>query len=454
MKRLKYFGWSCIAALWQAASAQTVPQASLTWLDGNRLQVEWTEKTGNGLKSEYSRYLTPMLCNATDTLRFSQTVVRGKLNRKRLNRAIRLNGGDAAEASELLRGELQPGDTVFFRRTVAAEPWMLRGAVSFCIDTESEGCCNVTSLPVRCLAEAVYIPPFDPRLTPLEEKGRAGELEKKYPIVRPIAEYTKTSPRSPMYINFPLDKHVVYRDYRENAERLDLIVDMTRDIMADTISRVRLIQIVGKASPEGPLKHNIELAGNRVNALKRYLQERVDVPDSLFEVINGGEAWEEFREDVAATDLPYRQAILDIIDGTEDVNLRERRIKKFQGGKPYKYLLENILLDQRYSGYMQIYYDCKPDTVPPIVNRSIELIREGNHEEALRLVRTVSHDKRSYNTLATALYLNGFRKEAEEYFRLAIADGNEDARRNMEQIEAIAAQEAFLPADGTVNGGK
>ena len=234
------------------------------------------------------------------------------------------------------------------------------------------------------------------------------------------------------------------RDFRENAERLDLIVSMTRDIMADTISRVCRIQIVGKASPEGPLKHNIELAGNRVNALKRYLQERVDVPDSLFEVINGGEAWKEFRTQVAATDLPYRQDILDIIDGTEDVNLRELKIKRYKGGEPYRYLLKNILLDQRYSGYLQIYYDYKPDTVPPIVNRSIELIREGKNEEALALIQTVAHDRRSYNTLGTALYLNGRRKEAETYFRRAVEDGNEDARRNLQQIEAIVEQAKYM----------
>lgn len=443
MKRLKYLGYLCIALTCRTAQAQSVTVTGMRWLDdGKRLQVSWTEKAGEGMKSEYSQYLTPMLCNGTDTLRFPQTVVRGRLNRKRLERAIRLNGhGNAGVTGN----ELKAGDTLNFLRIVDVQPWMKHGAVNFCVETESEGCCDVTTLPTRCLLQAVYIPPFNPLLTRLEEKGKAGELEKRYPIVRPIADYQPyRNARSPMYINFPLDKHEVRRDFRENAERLDLIVSMTRDIMADTISRVCRIQIVGKASPEGPLKHNIELAGNRVNALKRYLQERVDVPDSLFEVINGGEAWEEFRTQVAATDLPYRQDILDIIDGTEDVNLREREIKRYKGGEPYRYLLKNVLLDQRYSGYLQIYYDYKPDTVPPIVNRSIELIREGKNEEALALIQTVAHDRRSYNTLGTALYLNGRRKEAETYFRRAIEDGNEDARRNLQQIEAIVEQAKYM----------
>lgn len=444
MKRLRYICLSCIAAAWQAAGAQTEPKASLQWLDDGRLQVEWTEPAAEGLKSEYSRHLTPMLCNGTDTMRLAPLTVRGRLNRKRLRRAMRLNGGEA-DAASLWAGEFGKGDTIRLRRAIEPAAWMKHGIVSFCIGEQSEGCCHVTDLPVRCMADAVYIPPFVPALTPIEEKGRAGELEKRYPIVRPISDYKPDHPRSPMYINFPLDRHEVFRDFHENARRLDLIVDMTREIMADTISRVCLIQVVGKASPEGPVQRNIELAGARAEALKRYVQERVDVPDTLFETINGGEAWDEFRSAVEASDVQARQEILGIIDGTDDVNLREKRIKEIGGGVPYKELLSRILKEQRYSGYMQIYYDYKPDTVPPIVNRAIGMMRKGDGKGALQTLGSVKHDKRAYNAYGAALYMNGRKAEAESYLRRAAADGNEDARRNMEMIRAIAAQEAFLP---------
>ena len=51
------------------------------------------------------------------------------------------------------------------------------------------------------------------------------------------------------------------------------IVSITRQIMADTTSSVRLFQIVGLASVEGSIKHNCQLAEGRAEALKKYIQD-------------------------------------------------------------------------------------------------------------------------------------------------------------------------------------
>ena len=70
---------------------------------------------------------------------------------------------------------------------------------------------------------------------------------------------------------------VVRHDFRNNAPILDTIVSITRQIMADTTSSVKLIQIIGLASAEGSIKHNNWLAGNRALALKNYIQDVKDV---------------------------------------------------------------------------------------------------------------------------------------------------------------------------------
>lgn len=446
MRLLRTIGYIGMAAVSLHAAGQEQPRAELRWAEDGTLRVEWTETVGRKLRSEYSEWLTPMLCGDTDTLRLGHAVVRGRLNRKRLARALTLDGRGGKEAVTAFKeSELQPGDTLVWSRTVNRAPWMERGRLTFCVEREKEGCCNVETLPTTCMAETAWVPPFVPSLTPLtDNSGRAGELEQQYPILRHISRY-EPSRRPMLFIHFPLDKHDVRRDFRDNARRLDEIVQVTSEILADSISHVRLIQIIGTASPEGPLKHNKELAQHRVEALKSYLQLRVDVPDSLFEVINGGEAWPELRARIATDNVPYQKELLDIIDHTEDVNLREARMKTLAGGKAYDYLRRHVLQDQRYSGYVQIYYDYEPDTVPPVVNRAIELIREGRAGEALRLAETVKHDARSWNTLATALYLCGRNKEADDYYRRAADRHDTDAPHNREQMEQREAQKALLP---------
>ena len=435
-------------------------QARMTWTPQGQLAVEWTENVGAQLRSEYSLWLTPMLCNATDTLRLGTEVARGRLNRKRYERSVRLAGGNPDDAPATTAAYDQQTGRLHWQRVIDVPPSMRRGVVDFCVASETEGCCDVQTLPVRQLARTAYVPPFDPLLTPLSEGGVASELARRYPVLHHVSEYRPYDPTQPvsrargaLYVHFPMDSHTVDRDFRGNRTRLDSLMQLTAAIAMDTVSHVSCIQIIGMASPDGPRRRNERLAGRRVKALKDYLQQRVDIPDSIFEVINGGEAWTELRWQIAESDAPYRQQMLDIIDRTADPDRREVLLKQLERGWAYDYLRKHILQDQRYSGYLRVYYDVRPDTVPPIVNRAIRLIRAGQYEKALRTVRTVAHDSRSWNTLGCALYLTGHADEATERLRQAAARGDRDAPRNNGQIAFIAAQRALLeetaPADGT-----
>lgn len=424
-------------------------KAQLRWADNGDLLVSWHEKAPRLGGGEYCQYITPVIKGqGADSITLSTAIVRGRLNRKRALRAQRLQG-----EQHIMPGELQAGDTLHVERRLKAAPWMQQGIVTLQALSQSEGCCEVEPLPTRMLAQTVWIPPFIPALTPCEDnKGRAGELEKRFPMLRPMSEYASINLNQPvhnfpgaLYIHFPLDKSVVRRDFRDNASRLDGLVHATTEILADSISQVRLIQIVGKASPDGPLRHNINLSHRRVHALKQYIQLRADVPDSLFEIVEGGEAWPELEAAIEErNDLPYREEMLHIINTEQDVNRREARLKALAGGKAYRVLKKEVLPDQRYSGYLRVFYDYPVDTVPPIVNRAQELIRDNRAPEAVRVVQTVAHDKRSWNTLAVALYLTGKHAEAEQQLQKAIAAGDKDARKNADTIKQITSQKALL----------
>lgn len=100
---------------------------------------------------------------------------------------------------------------------------------------------------------------------------------------------------------------------------LGRIVDILRQIYADDRSDVGKILIVGFASPEGPLGRNTRLAGARAEVLKEYVNSYLELPDSLYEVANGGEAWGELRDRVEESTFDCRDKMLDIIDHTADL---------------------------------------------------------------------------------------------------------------------------------------
>ncbi len=293
--------------------------------------------------------------------------------------------------------------------------------------------------------------PFEPIVRAVPDfTGRAGELQKDNPVLVHVSQYKPYDrtrilrrDKKALYVHFPLAKSVLHTDFRENGSVLERIVDITRQIMADTTSSVKVIQIIGLASIEGPIAGNETLGINRALALQHYVQEQLQIPDSIFDTVGGGEAWADFRDQLAecVTTEPQHSAelqqALDIIDSESDANVREQKLRRMNGGRTWKYIKENILSDQRNSGYVRIYYDYVPDKAAKVINEASELLTNDCsdcHHEALRLLLTVRDDERALNALGVAYWLCGQQQEAVECFRRAAANGNADAKENLEKL--------------------
>ena len=294
--------------------------------------------------------------------------------------------------------------------------------------------------------------PFVPVVMAVEEwKGVAGMLEKDNPVLRPSSEYRPYTPDmvlrkmdGPLYVHFPLDNTVLQPDFRDNSLTLGKIVDITRQIMADTTSSVSCIQIVGLASIEGAEKYNRQLADGRATALQRYVQQELGLPDSLFEATGGGEAWSEFRDQVndillagGAQSITREQAakVLNIIDSEPDPAKRELRIRNLESGNLWPLLESELLSNQRNSGYIRIYYDYVPDATARTINDGIAAINRSDYPLALELLESVKDDPRSTNALAVALWYNGREQEAVDILRKAAAQGDSAAARNLAGME-------------------
>lgn len=392
--------------------------------------------------SDYATVVTPMLCSATDTLRLEPVIIRGARNVRKLRRDHVLNHkGDmppyiaASEMPATMAGSVSI--------SLKDYPWVRHGQLTLCTVTEREGCCTVETVGRSAGEQTAYRTPFTPVYSPVADNtGRAGQLEKDNPVLAHISAYKpydRTRALRKMagmlYVHFAVGTAVLQRDLRDNAATLDRIIDITRQVMADTTSLIKKIQIVGLASIDGSVKHNELLAGGRAEALRQYIQQQLLLPDSLFETVNGGEAWAELGDQIADLSFEGRDEVLRIIGTEADPDRREQLILRHNGGSTYRYLRDNVLDDQRNAGYLRIYYDYVTDTAAAAINEAYGLLRQEKYAEALRLLRSVKDDSRAQNALGVALYMTGNDEEALRCFHRAAQDGNADALKNLEQLE-------------------
>ncbi|WP_300693325.1 hypothetical protein [uncultured Bacteroides sp.] len=425
--------WMCLPAA--ADNVRT------EWIDSTQVKIAYS-LTGNAERN-YAICATPVLTDRQGhSLSLPGAVFRSKANRRYVERG-RLYGTEQPAVTR----EPASGDTLHCEQLISRTdvPWLWQGPVRLDVQREREGCCQVEEMPSLSLGSFCYVPPFVPRMADVaEDTGKAGELKTDNPVLHHISEYRpydKTrilrKEEGTLYVHFPLDRSLLDHSFRNNASTLDRIVELTRAVMEDSTSSVKIIQIVGLASVEGPQRRNNRLSTERAEALKSYIQQRVPTPDSLYECAYGGEAWAELRDQIADSDFEGRDKLLHIIDTESEPDRREALIKRLDNGRPYSYLKENVLSDQRNSGYLRIYYDYVPDTAAGIINEASALLREGRDEEALRKLLTVKEDRRAQNALGVAYYRTGQAQLAEECFRKAAADGNPQAADNLRQIEAI-----------------
>ena len=228
--------------------------------------------------------------------------------------------------------------------------------------------------PVQPVVETEPVVPVAPVVKePEPVKERAIDiLVRTEPVLAHISDY-KPYDRSQvlrrdqraLFVYFPVAKSDIQTEFRDNQQTLNHIIDVTQKMLADKDSEIRKIQIVGLASFDGKNEANERLASNRAYALKKYIQDRLAVSDDQFDVACGGEDWADFRDQVAeaiangSDHAAALQKVIDIIDREQDLARREQQIRKLNGGRTFQYIKEQLLADQRNSGYLRIYFDYK-----------------------------------------------------------------------------------------------
>lgn len=306
--------------------------------NGDMLDVKMTVDLSDlDVKKSKAVEVIPVLQNGSDTLTLPKLLVTG-----RVRHLIYERMGDAEKKEKAIHevrrfnGEQQTAD---YAASVAYQPWM--GKAELYLITDLCGCgwkiepggdrIPVDKLDFKDITD--YVPALA-YIAPQRQEAKDRHLSGK------------------AFLDFPVDKIVIYPNYRNNPRELMKIqatIDSVRDNKFATITGVT---IKGYASPEGGYQHNAYLAENRAKALLDYVRDLYDFKDVAFNVDSEPEDWAGLDSLVSDSNLDNKDEVLAIIRRHyDDLDSRDFDLKQLGDGSTYRFLLASYYPALRHSDY-------------------------------------------------------------------------------------------------------
>lgn len=233
-------------------------------------------------------------------------------------------------------------------------------------------------------------------------------------------------------------------------------VEMLKKINADREGlNIQNVEIQAYASPEGGVKFNDKLAGQRKNQSEKYVKNTLKKTkvDAALDAHYTAQDWEGFQKLVAASNLQDKDVILRVLSMYEDPQEREQQIRNMSAG--FQELANGILPELRRSRLI-INYET--------IGRSDEQIKEQYKNDASKLsadellysatldetpakqeeiykktVEAYPNDYRAYNNLAALALAKGDKQAAQQYAAKAAQLGSDtpEAQANLGLISLI-----------------
>lgn len=153
------------------------------------------------------------------------------------------------------------------------------------------------------------------------------------------------------YLDFPVNKTVIYPEYRRNPAELEKIRQTIEVVKNDKNTIITAITIHGYASPEGSYANNTRLARERAEELKRYVMNLYDFDEKIITAYSTAEDWDGFVRFLNKSNLKEKDEILSIINQKILPDDKELKLKALNGGEPYRFILQNWFPALRHSDY-------------------------------------------------------------------------------------------------------
>lgn len=153
-------------------------------------------------------------------------------------------------------------------------------------------------------------------------------------------------------IRFRLDSIRIDMAFAGNADAWASFERNYYDHYSDVQPRELRLDIYSGASPEGTPSHNRWLGENRGQAIRRLVRQRLPGRIGSIVVHNEAARWDAFYESVEASDEPWRDDVLAILDlpASADENRwdhREYKLRALHGGTVWPTLLNRYLAPLR-----------------------------------------------------------------------------------------------------------
>jgi hypothetical protein len=181
-------------------------------------------------------------------------------------------------------------------------------------------------------------------------------------ITPPVEDPKIRNEMGSVFLDFAVGSVEINPTFRNNAVELQRLHNQLTEVLRDPDSEIRSINIVGNASIEGSYASNLTLSERRVVSLKNHIRAIHGLPDNLFTVRGAGEDWATLDSLVAASNMPEKFQVLEIIRGVDIFDGRERRLIDLAGGSPYRWMLQNLFPYLRRADYT-LHYVVLPFTV-------------------------------------------------------------------------------------------
>lgn len=316
-----------------------IENQTATRSDDNRLTIsmEIILQRNMKLSSNRAATLTPIIEGDGHTKTLPPVVVYGR------RRALvhERNKNLPKDAFAIIRRKRHAEQIVSYLVQLPYEAWMQKANLT--MDTDLCGCGD--------LVEAATL---DPILTLNIERVK---LRPAIAYIAPKAEEIKhRAVEGRAFLDYPVNKAVIYPEYRRNQLELAKIRATIDTIRADKNISITGIRMDGYASPEGGYANNARLAQGRTQALLNYVRNLYNFPDSLLTMTSTPEDWAGFRKFIEKSALPQKEEILQIMDSDEkNKDVKERHIARFVGVETYRFLLNECYPALRHSDYTIAY---------------------------------------------------------------------------------------------------
>ena len=245
-------------------------------------------------------------------------------------------------------------------------------------------------------------------------------------------------------VNYRPAGHILENNYMQNSHIINNLADLIGSMVADSLAQIEVVQLVGYSSPEKSEKGNRELGTRRAVSLRDKLKYHCNLPDSVFEIIDGGRNWELIYESVGNSDIASGDSMVTILRAEKTPARRETLLSGFLGGEVLNMLRKNGTLDaQRQACCARIYYRNKPDSIAPELNKVVDelMTNESPDYDSLRnKLAMYADDARALNLMGVIDYREHRRNAAKKAFSTAALMGDEQAMTNLIIITREAAR--------------